>query len=60
MSDELLELQQAVREFFDAESALDHLLTAKSVSELEIGDRELRLAKKRSRLWRLAGIDETD
>lgn len=60
MSDDLRELQQAVREHFDAEAALDKLLTTSSVSELEIGAAELRIAKKRARLWRLAGIDEVD
>lgn len=59
--DELLALQQAVREFCRHEYELEQMLrTNPGASEFDIEDRELQLSRARSRMLVLAGGDEVD
>ena len=60
MSDELRDLQTAVREYCRHEHELDRLSTSKGVSEWELVDKEKLLARSRARMMRLAGIEEFD
>ena len=58
--DELLALQQAVREYCRHEHELEQLLAHRGASEWDLVDKEKLLARARSRMLVLAGGEECD
>ena len=59
--DELLALQQAVREYCRHEYELEEMLRMHpGASEFDVEDKELQVSRARSRMLVLAGGDEVD